>query len=123
MRFSGGSPVALDETVLHLDRAADRVYYAAELDNRAVTGALYDAAVVKRKGRVNEIAAERSKARKGAVLISPGEPAVTDDIGHQDCCEFPGLGHWTLGPSGNLTRSSAQSCRKPLKDGVVDSGV
>src|SRR5208283_5455800 len=35
--------VALDEAVLHLDRAAHRVDHAAELDEAAVAGALDDA--------------------------------------------------------------------------------
>jgi hypothetical protein len=38
--------VALDETGLHLDRAADRIDHAAELDDAAVPGALDDAPVM-----------------------------------------------------------------------------
>ena len=46
-------------------------------------------------GGVDEVATEAAKARERAVLVSTGEPAVADHVGHQDCCEFPGLGHWT----------------------------
>ena len=94
MRRSGGTPrVALDHAVLHLDRAADGVDDATELDDRAVAGALDDAAVVDRDRRVDEVAAERSKPRQDAVLVRSGEPTVAGDIRHQNCCEFPGLGH------------------------------
>ena len=113
--------VAVDQAGLHLNRAAHSIYNAAKLDDDAVPGALDDAAVMGGDGGVDEVATEAPQARKGAVLVSPGEPAVTDDIGHQDCCEFPGLGHWTLGPSSNLTRSPTQSCRKALKDAFIAS--
>ena len=76
--------VALDEAVLHFDRAANRVHDAAELDNRAVAGALDDAAVMRGDGGVDEVAAEPPQARKGAILVGAGEPAITDDVGHQD---------------------------------------
>jgi hypothetical protein len=51
-------------------------------------------------GRVDDVAAKAPEARKGPVLVNTGEPAVADHVDHQDCCEFPGLGHWT---SGHLT--------------------
>ena len=35
---------------------------------------------VERDGRVNEVAAERPKARQGAVLVCPGESAISDDV-------------------------------------------
>ena len=85
--------VALDHAGLHLDRAAHRVDHAAKLDDDAVARALDDAPAMGGDGGVDQVAAKSPKARKGAVLVSPGEPAVTDDIGDQDCCEFPGLGH------------------------------
>jgi hypothetical protein len=72
--------VALDEAVLHLDRAADRVHDAAELDDGAVTGTLDYAAAMGGDGRVDQIAAETPKARKRPVLVRAGEPAVADDI-------------------------------------------
>jgi hypothetical protein len=42
-------------------------------------------------GRIDEIAAERPQARQNPLLIGAGEPAVTDDIGNQDPCDFPGF--------------------------------
>src|ERR1700733_1307130 len=108
--------VALGHPSLHFDRAAHGVDHATKLDNDAVASALDDAPAVGGDGRIDQIAAQAAQPRQSTIFVSPGEPAVTDDIGDQDCCEFPDLGHWTLGPSGNLTRSPAQSCRKALKD-------
>ena len=48
--------VALDEAVLHFDRAAHRVDHAAELDETAVAGALDDAPVMRVDGGIDQIA-------------------------------------------------------------------
>ena len=50
--------VALDEAVLHLDRAAHGVDHAAELDEAAVAGALDDAPVMRGDGGIDQIAAQ-----------------------------------------------------------------
>jgi hypothetical protein len=50
-------------------------------------------------GGVNQVTAEAPQARESAVLVSTSEPAVTDHVGHQDCCEFPGLGHSSGSPA------------------------
>ena len=57
--------IALDHAVLHFDGAAHRVDHAAELDDRAVAGALDDAAVVDGDGRIDQIAAQRPAAARG----------------------------------------------------------
>ena len=85
--------VALDEAVLHLDRAAHSVDHAAELDENAVAGALDDAPVMSGDGRVDQIAAQPAEARQGAVLVRAGEPAVADHVGDQDRRDLPGFGH------------------------------
>ncbi len=76
--------VALDEAVLHFDRAAHGVDNAAELDDRAVAGALDCPTVMRSDGGIDQIAAETAKAREGSVLVGAGKPAVPDDVGHQD---------------------------------------
>ena len=48
--------VALDHAVLHLDGAAHGVDHAAKLDERAVAGALDDAAVMRGDGGIDQIA-------------------------------------------------------------------
>ena len=85
--------VALDYAVLHLDPAAHGVDCTAELDDRAVAGALDDAAVMSGDGGVDEVATEAPQARQGAILVRRGESAVTDNVGDQDCGQFPGLAH------------------------------
>ncbi len=85
--------VTLDEAVLHFDRAANRVHDAAELDDRAVAGALDGPAVMRSDGGIDQIAAETAKAREGSVLVGAGKPAVPDDVGHQDRGQFAGFAH------------------------------
>src|SRR5919112_553954 len=72
--------VTLDHAVLHFDRATHGVHHAAELDEGAVTGSLYDPPLIGGDGGIDEIAAQPSKTGKGANLVGPGEPAVSDNI-------------------------------------------
>jgi hypothetical protein len=81
--------IPFDHAVLHFNRAPHRVDDAAEFDERAVAGALDDAAVVDGDRRVDEIAAQRPKPRQSPILVDAGQPAEADDIGGQDRCEFP----------------------------------
>src|SRR3984957_2622759 len=93
-RFSGGRPM-LRSTMPICTSIAQRTASdpAAELDDRAVAGALGDATVMERGGWVNEVAAKRPQARKGPILVGAGEPAVPDDIRNQDRRELSGLAH------------------------------
>ena len=95
MRFSGDSPAfALGHAVLHFDRAAHGVDHAAELDDRAVAGALDDAAVVGGDGRVEQVAAKPSKARQCSVLVGSCKPRVADHVGDQDRRQLPVFHPW-----------------------------
>src|SRR3984957_4623252 len=85
--------IAVDETRLHLNRAAHRIDHAAELDDATVARALDDASAVGGDGGVDQVAAKSPKARKGAVLIRPGEPAVADHVRHQDRGDLAHLAH------------------------------
>ena len=89
--------VALDHRLLHFDGAAHRIDDAAELDNAAVAGALDDPAVMHGDGRVDQVAAKGSESSEDAILVGAGKPGVADDVGHQDCGQFPGLAHGTSG--------------------------
>ena len=94
MRRSGGNAgVALDHAALHLDCASHRVDDAAKLDETAVAGALDDASMMRGDRGINQIAAQPPQPRQRSLLVRPGEPAVADDIGDQDRCNFPGLAH------------------------------
>ena len=78
---------------MDFDGAVHRVNNAPELDNCAVAGALDDAPMVDREGRIDQVAAERPQPRQNPVLVGSGKPRIADDVGHQDRCEFPGLAH------------------------------
>ena len=85
--------VALDHAVLHLEGATHRVDHASEFDEAAIAGPLHDAAMVRGDGGVDQIAAQPPQPRQGPILVCPGEPAVSDDVGNQDRGDFPGLAH------------------------------
>jgi hypothetical protein len=91
--------VALDQAVLHLDRAAHGVNDAAELDETTVAGALDDAPMVRGDGGIDEIAAQPSEPRQRAILVRPREPAIADDIRDQNRRNFPGLAHGVPRPT------------------------
>ncbi len=89
----GQAGVALDHAALHLDRAAHRVDHAAELDQRAVAGALDDAPVMDGDGRIDQVAAQSPEPRERALLVRAREPAVADHVGGEDRGKLPGFGH------------------------------
>ena len=64
--------VALDQALLHFDRAAHRIDDAAELDDRAVAGALDGPNVMRSDGGIDQIAAETAKAPR---VLSSSAPA------------------------------------------------
>jgi hypothetical protein len=72
------------------------VHDAAELDDAAVAGALDDAPVMHRNGRVDQVAAKGPKAGENSIFIRTRKPRVADDVGHQDRRELSSLAH----PSG-----------------------
>jgi hypothetical protein len=69
------------------------VDHAAELDDRAVAGALDDASAVHGDDRVDQVAAQRPQPRKRTLLVGAGELAIAGDVGHQNRRQFPGLAH------------------------------
>ena len=98
------------ESVLHFDRAADRVNHAAELDDCAVAGAFDNPTAMGGDGGVDEIAAQPPDARQRAVLVSAGEPAVADNIGDQDRRKFAGLAHRAPLGAAKLAQVTAAVC-------------
>ena len=94
----GHAGIAFDHGALNFDRAAHSVDHAAELDERAVAGALDDAPVVHGDSWIDQIAAQRPQPRQDAILVRAGEPAVADDIRAKDRREFPGLAHRAPSP-------------------------
>jgi uncharacterized membrane protein YeaQ/YmgE (transglycosylase-associated protein family) len=76
--------VALDHSALDFNRAADRVDHAAEFDEAPIAGAFDHAPVVRVDGRINQIAAQPPEARQRAILVGPGQTAVSDHVGNQN---------------------------------------
>ena len=107
-RSSAHAGVALDHGVLHFDRATHGVDDAAELDERAVAGALDDAPVMRGDGRDRS---GRCAAPAAAPACDPRpRPAsrlIADHVGDQDRRDFPGLGH----------SSGSPALRRPSNDG------
>src|SRR5690348_12881124 len=85
--------IALDHAILHFDGAAHRINYATELYDSSVAGALHHATVMHGNGWIDQIATESPEPRQYAVLVGTGKLAISDDVRHQNCCEFTGLAH------------------------------
>jgi len=88
--------VALDHGALDFDCAAHGVDHAAEFDDKAVAGALDGAPMMGGNGRLDQIAAKASEPCERAILVGASEPAVADDIRHQDRRELSTLAHCVL---------------------------
>jgi len=93
--------VAFDHSALHFDGAAYGVDHAPKFDQRPVAGPLEHTSVVHGDGGIDEIAAQSSEPRQGAILVRTGKATETDHIGGQDRREFPFFRHWS--PSRSAT--------------------
>jgi hypothetical protein len=76
--------VARRHGALDLDRAAQRVDDAHELDERAVTGAFDDAAAMGRDDGIYELLPERAEPRQRAFLVDAGEPRESRHVRGKD---------------------------------------
>jgi hypothetical protein len=85
--------VALDHRPLDFNGQVHCVDDTPELDDAAVAGALDDAPMVDRDGRIDQVAAQRPQPRQNPVLVGSGKPRIADDVGHQDRRELSSLAH------------------------------
>jgi hypothetical protein len=85
--------VAFDHRSLEFNGAVHCVDDAAELDDRAIAGALDDAAVIHRNSRIDQVAPKGTKPSEDSILVRARKPGIADDVGHQDRGEFPTLAH------------------------------
>ena len=94
MRRSGGKP-ALRSTMPFCTSIAHRTASTTLRNStmNAVASPFDDTAVACGDCWVDEVAAHRPQPRERSLLVRPGEPAITDNIGDQDRCNFPGLAH------------------------------
>jgi hypothetical protein len=107
--------IALDQAVLHLDRAAHRVDNAAKLDEAAVAGAVDDPPMVCGNRRIDQIAAQRPEPRERSLLVGTRESAIADNIGDQDRSDFrvsamapaSGLGHAIMNGASALSHGAS----------------
>ena len=107
--FGRHAGVALDEAVLHLDRAAHGVDHAAELDEAAVAGALHDAAMMHGDCGIDQVAAKPPQSRQRPLLVRSGEPAVADHVGDQDRRDLPGFRTWRTSAATTLAQSAVRA--------------
>jgi hypothetical protein len=72
-------------------------------------------------GRLDQIAAKAPETRERAILVGASEPALADDIRHQNRRKFPGLGHdippksmngkfWPAEMWGSISRLNSEFC-------------
>ena len=91
--FGRQSDVTLNHAGLHLDRAANRIDDAPELNDAAVPSALDDTPAMGGDGGVDQIATKTAQTRKGPVLVGASKPAVAHDIRDQHRRELPAFAH------------------------------
>jgi hypothetical protein len=90
----GHARVALDHRVLDFDGATHGVHHGAEFHQRAVACPLDHAPMVDRDGRIDEVAAQRSKPREGAVFVGAGKATEADHVRGENRRKFAHFGHW-----------------------------
>ena len=124
--------VPLDQAVLHLDPAADRVDHAAKLHQDAVAGALDHPPVVNGDARIDEIAAKGPEAGENAILVRAREPRISDNVGDQNGREFtrhnhqPGsdFGPDYIGEEGGIREEAERpTIDRPCSRGVASTGA
>src|SRR5580700_9184514 len=99
MRRSSGTP-ALRSTIAFCTSATHGIDDAAKLDDAAVTRALDDPAMMHGDGRIDQVAAKRSKPGKNAILVRSRETAISDHVRAKYGRKLSGFGHG--GPSAEL---------------------
>jgi hypothetical protein len=97
--------VALDHRPLDFNGAVHCIDDAAEFNDASVAGPLDDSAMMHRNGGIDQVAPKRTQPRQNPVLVGSGKPRIADDIGYQDCREFPGLAHGASEAGGFARRS------------------
>jgi hypothetical protein len=82
--------VPLDHTIPHFNGATHGVDHAAELDDRAVAGALDDSSIMHRNRWVDEVTAERPEPREDAILVRARMTCLLEELlKKRDCSSCP----------------------------------
>src|ERR1700722_8375197 len=85
--------VALQESMLQLDRAAYGVDHAAKFDDEAVARALDHTSSMDGDRRLDQVAPQRAQARQDSILVGARQSRVADDIRHENRRQFARLSH------------------------------
>ena len=85
--------VALQESMLQLDRAAYCVDHAAKFDDEAVARALDHSSSMDGDRRLDQVAPQRAQTRQDPILVGARQPRVADDIRHENRRQFARLSH------------------------------
>jgi len=106
--------VARGHLALHLDRAAQRVDDAGELDKQSVAGGLDEATPMLGDFRIKKLTAHGLEAFEGAALVGTNEPRIARHIGREDRREAAGLAHVASPPARRRpdSKSSRSSGRR-----------
>jgi hypothetical protein len=89
--------------------------HAAKLNDASIADALHHPPVMHGDCRVNQITKESAQPRQCPVLVGASEPAVSNNVCGQDCCEFPSFDQGTPRADG-ICRTA--SCRFEPNAGV-----
>ena len=71
--------------VLNYHRAGHCIHDARELNEDAIAGRLYDAAVMGGDSRVGEFSADGLEGTQGSDLVNAREAAIANDVTYEDC--------------------------------------
>src|SRR3984957_1250390 len=85
--------VALEESMLQLDRAADCVDHAAKFDDEAVARALDHAPAMDGDRGLDQVAPQRAQARQDPILVGARQPRVPDDIRYENRRQLARFSH------------------------------
>src|ERR1700679_3910547 len=85
--------IALDEAILHRNGRAHGLDHAAKLGDEPIASALDYPPMMDGDGGIDQLRAQRSQPRQSSVLVRAREPAVADDVRHQDRSNLPDFGH------------------------------
>src|ERR1700689_3342192 len=85
--------IALDEAILHRNGRADGLDHAAKLGDEPIASALDYPPMMDGDGGIDQLRAQRAQPRQSSVLVRAREPAVADDVRHQDRSNLPVFGH------------------------------
>src|SRR5271166_419605 len=91
------------------------------MSTQDATGALDDAPMMGGDGGVDEVAAKASQARERPLLVDASQPAIADDIGHQESPRACGSRSCASPAESNLAQFSAGS-RRNSRLGAKGSG-